>query len=106
MIAPGPDRPDFFAIRSADILLRVRAKPGAREDRVAGLRAGELVVSVRAVPERGKANEAITRLLAEALGLHQADVVLKAGGGSARKVFVLPLRAREGLERLARELGR
>jgi uncharacterized protein (TIGR00251 family) len=96
------EKQGFLTVREKDILLRVKAKPGAREDRIKGARGGELQVSVRASPEKGQANEGLIRLLAKSLGVPKADVVLKIGGGSAHKVFEVPLSARGALERLQR----
>ena len=94
------DGQSFYTVGDRDILLRVRAKPGARADRIAGVRGDSLLVEVRAAPERGRANEALTRVLAEALGLRVSAIGLKAGAGSRRKLFVLPLQARAALARI------
>jgi uncharacterized protein YggU (UPF0235/DUF167 family) len=88
------------------ILLRVRGKPGAREDRVVGVRGEELVVSTRAAPERGKATEAIARTIADALGLRRDEVALEHGASTPRKVFALPGRALGALEAMLQELER
>lgn len=93
----------FYTVRSRDIVLRVRAKPGARADRVAGVRGDSLLVEVRAAPERGRANEAVARVLAEALGLRASGIVLKTGAAAPRKLFILPPEVRPALERLARQ---
>jgi len=93
--------PSFFTVGDRGVLLRVKARPHARKDAVEGVRAGELVVSVRAAPEKGRANDEIVRVLAEALGLPRTSVVLKSGAGSHHKVVVLPGEARTALERLA-----
>jgi hypothetical protein len=102
----GPTKPvqGFFDVRQRDIALRVRAKPGARADRVAGVRGDCLLVEVRAAPERGKANEAVIRVLADVLGLRASAVVLKTGAAAPRKLFLLPPAVRPGLEKLARGL--
>ena len=100
----GPGR-GFYTVRERDILLRVKAKPGARADRVSGLRGDSLLVEVRAAPERGRANEAIARVLADALGLRASAVALKSGAASPGKVFVLPTEARGALERIAKEVS-
>ncbi len=97
--------PAFYSVRVRDIALRVKAKPGARADRVAGVRGDSLLVEVRAAPERGKANDAVTRVLAEALGIRASDIVLKVGASSTRKVFILPPGARPALERLESEIA-
>jgi uncharacterized protein (TIGR00251 family) len=90
----------FFTVRSGCILVRVKAKPGAREDRVLGVRGSELVVAVRVPPEKGKANTEISRVLARALGVPRDEVVLKLGGQSAHKVYTVPLEASAALEKM------
>ncbi|RYZ14628.1 MAG: DUF167 domain-containing protein [Alphaproteobacteria bacterium] len=64
--------------------LRVRAQPNASKDAIEGQ--GEdasgqtyLKVRVRAVPEKGKANAAIEKLLARALGLAGSAVAIEKG---------------------------
>ena len=118
MVMPGQGRPraaetgtsaaapgqGFYTARERDIMVRVRAKPGARVDRVAAVRGDSLVLEVRAVPEHGKANEAVIRVLAEALGIRASDITLKAGATAPRKLFILPRCARPALERLAKEV--
>jgi uncharacterized protein YggU (UPF0235/DUF167 family) len=94
----------FYTVRGRDIVLRIRAKPGARADRVAGVRGDCLLVEVRAAPERGRANEAVIRVLADALGLRASGIVLKTGATAPRKLFILPPEARPALERLARHV--
>lgn len=95
----------FLTVRDRDILLRVRAKPGARADRVAGVRGDCLHVEVRAAPERGKANEAVARVLANTLGIAVSAIALKTGGSAPRKTFVLPREALPALRRLEGELS-
>jgi hypothetical protein len=96
--------PAFYTIRGHDIALRVRAKPGARADRIAGVRGDSLLVEVRSAPEHGRANDALARVLADSLGVRASDVALKVGAGSPRKVFIVPSTARPALERLEKEL--
>lgn len=83
----------FFSVHAGFISLRVKAKPGAREDAILGVRGAELVVAVRAVAEKGKANAEIERILARGLGVSRESVVLKMGGASPHKVFQVPLEA-------------
>ena len=90
----------FFTVRSRCIFLRVKAKPGAREDSVLGVRGAELLVSVRVPPEKGKANAEIARVLAKALGVSRDEVVLKLGGSSAHKIFTVPLGAAAALGKM------
>ncbi|HTP57355.1 MAG TPA: DUF167 domain-containing protein [Spirochaetia bacterium] len=90
----------FFTVRPECIFLRVKARPGAREDSVLGVRGSELVVAVRVPPEKGKANAEIAKVLARALGVPRDDVVLKRGGQSAHKVYTVPRGASAALEKM------
>ncbi len=92
----------MYRVQADGILLRVKVKAGARQDAVLGSRGGELLVSVRARPERGKANRAVASVLARFLELPASAVVLKSGGGSPRKLFTVPLAAESVLEAAAR----
>jgi hypothetical protein len=55
-------------------------------DRIEGWRAGRVLLSVRAAPEAGKANEACLRLLARILGVRFSDLSLQAGFAARDKV--------------------
>jgi len=83
----------FFTARGEWVSLNVKAKPGARQDAVLGVRGGELLVAVRAVAEKGRANVEIARVIAKSLGVPRDSVVLKRGGASPHKVFEIPLEA-------------
>jgi len=82
--------------------VRVKVIPGAKADAVVGWRDGVLRIRVRAKPERGKANEAVCRLLAEAAGVSASAVSIARGVASRDKVVCV-----EGLdeEELRRRLG-
>jgi uncharacterized protein (TIGR00251 family) len=54
-----------------------------------GEHGGALKVSVTAPPEDGRANEAITSLLREWLGLKRSQVELIAGATSRNKQFLI-----------------
>jgi len=70
-------------------LLAVRAQPGARKPGVLGEHAGALKVAVTAPPEDGRANEAITELLREWLGLKRSQVELASGATNRSKQFLI-----------------
>lgn len=70
-------------------VLSVRAQPGARRNAVVGEQAGALKVAVTAPPDKGRANEAIIEVLAEAFGLKRSQVELISGATSRQKKFLL-----------------
>ena len=91
------------------VLVRVRLTPNASRDALEGVQrlddASEVVAArVRAVPEDGKANEALVRLLARALGLAKREVTLTAGAKGRIKTLRLGGDAGDVIERL-RALG-
>jgi uncharacterized protein len=71
------------------IRVQLRVAPGSRSGRIVGRHGDAWKVSVQAPPEDGRANEAVLRLLAEALGLPRKDVALVAGRGRRDKVVAL-----------------
>jgi uncharacterized protein (TIGR00251 family) len=86
----------------ADVLLPVRAQPGAKRAGVVGEHGGRLKVAVTAIAEKGKANDALVEIVADAFGLRRSQVTLTSGPTSNQKVFRLAgvsLKAAE--ERLA-----
>jgi len=66
-------------------------RPGAREDRVTGFHDGALRVSVTAPAERGKANESVIAVLAEALGVRKDAIAIRSGAASRNKTVVVRL---------------
>ena len=67
--------------------LAVRVIPRARRDQVGGERSGRLVVRTVAAPTDGKANVAVTKLLAAHLGIPPRRLELVAGHTARDKVF-------------------
>ncbi len=72
---------------SGGVEITVKVVPGASRERIAGLLGDALKVQVSAPPEKGKANRAVTALLAEMLGVSVRDVEVIAGAISPRKVI-------------------
>jgi uncharacterized protein (TIGR00251 family) len=70
-------------------VLAVRAQPGARKNAIVGKHGGALKVSVTAPPEDGRANEAITQMLRDWLGLKRSQVELIGGATSRNKQFLI-----------------
>ena len=94
---------DRLAIRDVDggAVIAVKAVPGASRDRIVGVLGQSLKVATSAPAEKGKANAAIARTLAKALGVDKRSVELISGRTGPMKKFrvmgVSPQAAREAL---------
>jgi uncharacterized protein YggU (UPF0235/DUF167 family) len=73
-----------LAVSGTDIALRVT--PKASRDRLLW-QEGQLRAYVTAPPEDGKANEAVRKLLARAMGVAKTQLVLVRGATARDKVF-------------------
>ena len=87
-------------------VLPVRAQPGARRAGVQGEQAGALKVAVMAPPQDGRANQALTETLREALGLKRSQVELIGGQTSRDKRFLIRGLMRAELESRLAQLSR
>jgi uncharacterized protein (TIGR00251 family) len=70
-------------------VLPVRAQPGARRAGIQGEQNGALKVAVTAPPEGGRANQALTELLRDELGLKRSQLELLSGHTSRDKRFLI-----------------
>ncbi len=69
----------------ADLLLDIRGKPGARQDRFVRVSEGRLVVQIAAVAADGKATARLIMFLAQAFGVAKSSVQLVYGLASVNK---------------------
>ena len=86
---------EYYSVNAELIRVRIRLTPGSRKEGFGGLYTDNdgqqwLKASVRAVPEDGKANDALTRLLARTLGVAKGSIVHVSGHTSRMKIFELP----------------
>jgi uncharacterized protein (TIGR00251 family) len=68
---------------------RVRVAPGASRERIVGEHGDALKVGVREPPEKGRANDAVERLLALALRVKAGDVSVVRGHAARDKVVLV-----------------
>ena len=69
--------------------LRLRVSPGAGRACIVGRHGDAWKVRVAAAPERGRANEAVLRLLADRLAVPQASLTVVSGHTARDKVIEL-----------------
>ncbi len=81
-------------------VFHVRLSPGSSRERVVGEYAGALKVSVRAPAEKGKANAALVKLLAKAMGVERKSLAIISGETSRAKRILLRGRDAQQTEKL------
>jgi uncharacterized protein (TIGR00251 family) len=81
------------------IVLSVKAHAGGKRNGITGEHSGALKISVTQAPEKGKANNAILEVLAEALRVRRGQIELMSGPTSSQKKFLIREIAREEVER-------
>lgn len=70
-------------------VLAVAVIPRAPKSEVCGLRNGRLLVKVTAVPEKGKANQAVLQVVAEYLGVAPTTLSVMRGKSARHKDILL-----------------
>lgn len=92
MAAPGPFAPGPFAAVADGVRVTLRVTPKASRNAVTGTAdtadgGRALKVAVTAVPEGGKANEAVVKLLSKAWGVPKTGITVLAGAADRNKIL-------------------
>ena len=72
---------------SHTLYIRIKVVPGASRNTIAGLLGDRLKVRTNAPPEDGKANKAVCKFLAEALGIKPAQIQVHRGHTNPEKTI-------------------
>ena len=97
------NRPTFLQARSDGVYLSLKVQPRASKNEIGEVTGNELKVKVTAPPVDSAANEAVLRLLAEALDCPRNAVQLVRGATARHKqVRVMGLAVEEVARRLVR----
>lgn len=85
------------------IIVSVKGMPGSRKVGLRGVQAGAMRIGVTQVAEKGKANEAILEVLAQALGIRSNRLTLVSGHTAREKQVLVADWTREQLLAAARK---
>lgn len=69
--------------------LRLKVKPGSRDESLTEQEDGTWLARVKAPPVDGKANAAVIALVAAHFGLRKAQVTIRSGAGARLKLVQL-----------------
>ena len=86
------------------VIISVKVVPGSSRDKIVGLLGDCLKVTTSAAPEKGKANAAVAKILAKALGVDSGSVELISGPASPRKQFHVTSISVDAVQKALREL--
>lgn len=83
-----------FKVNDRGVVIAVRLRPGASANRIDGIQVmadggHRLAVRVTAVPEKGKANQAMIKLLAKAWHVPRGSLAVIAGAKDRNKTLLL-----------------
>lgn len=78
-----------IATTIAGVILSIRTQPGSSKNRIIGEYGGRLKLAVTAAPEKGKANKAVIKLLADTLRIHESSIHIISGETSRDKRLLI-----------------
>lgn len=78
---------DFFEFKDDYTLLRIRTTTKASKNAISGIKNNRLCVSVTTVPENGKANESVIKLLSEKFKCAKSKIQVIYGEKSRDKII-------------------
>ena len=81
--------PEWLSPREGCVFLDILVAPRASRDRIMGVHDDRLKIQLAAPPVEGKANDALVRFLADALGIARAQVEIVGGPANKRKTVRL-----------------
>ncbi len=68
----------------------ISAKPKSKEEYIKRTGETNFKVAVKEIPEKGKANQAIIKVLAKYFSIPVSSIILISGQASKKKVFEVP----------------
>ena len=90
----------FFTWSHETLTLHITTQPGASKTEIAGILGGRLKIRVKAIPENGKANQALLRFLSEILEIPVSHCTLIRGHTSRQKTISLSPIQQSAIEQL------
>jgi len=79
--------------RGPQLTLKLKVIPSASVNRIVGFHGEELVVKIKAAPDKGKANKELIDYLARTLKIPKRRVVIVRGQAARHKTVMLPAAA-------------
>ena len=98
-------QPLFFEwINATTLLLHVTIQPGASRDEMTEILGGRLKIRIRAIPEHGKANQALCRFVTTLLSVPLSHCEIKRGATTRHKTLKISPIHQENLQPLLQQV--
>lgn len=95
-----PAEPSAVSLnQNGDILLKIHAKPGAKQNSITDIQPEAINVSIAAPPVDGEANAELTKYISKVLQLRKSDVSIDRGSKSREKTIIITKEAATDLNR-------
>ncbi|XP_025425777.1 UPF0235 protein C15orf40 homolog isoform X1 [Sipha flava] len=75
--------------KSGGIIIKINAKPGAKNNNITDLSSDGVGVQINAPPTDGEANAELIKYLSKVLGLRKSDLTLDRGSRSRSKIVII-----------------
>jgi uncharacterized protein (TIGR00251 family) len=92
---------NFYTFKGERLIVKVKVIPGASKNEITGIKNGELVIKVKAPPEKGKANKELIAYLSKTFKSPKSDIELVSGDTSHHKLLSVAASWLDALKALA-----
>jgi uncharacterized protein (TIGR00251 family) len=79
-----------FSAKGDRVIVRAKISTGARGNRICGIKNDELLIQIKAQPEKDKANRELVIFLSKFFGISRSEVDIRSGSHSHHKLINLP----------------
>lgn len=77
---------DFYITKNGKTYLNIKVTPKASKNSIVGVREGNLLITVTAVPEKNQANEAVVKVLSKELKIAKSKMQIVSGAKGKNKI--------------------
>lgn len=71
------------------IIIPIKVIPKSQKNEIVGWENNELKIKIRAIPEKGNANDAVISFLAKHLRIAKSSIIIHSGGKSRHKRLII-----------------
>lgn len=85
---------NFVIEKNSKLMITLRVRPNASIDSI-DIQNDELIIKLRAIPQKGKANRSLLKFFSDFFGIKNKDIIIVAGMKSRNKIIQIPVEYKE-----------